>query len=316
MAKVARRIDGVIKALSPEEKAQLMIEDQFRPDPILSDVEVQGLLRAMNAAEGHRYNAVISRNNILRHNIDILGLLVEEMRTRLLERDRVLWWHRCLVELFEQVVFNPEIAEPLLVNNPNIKSGKPLTIKVFFGQITIGVWGKRRLPLGPNIGVELNERVNDILDLYIQRVRSVAGDAKALHKYISEQARGAGLDFIAGWATMLIRSISGYDLAWGKLTPGSDMFDVRRMSEGDKQEGPQRSARWGWPERPPPCIFPVEDRWALCWDEIEENPGTASQLRADPENWLPVSYGEQIKVAKADLLDDLKTLAAIDSKGE
>jgi hypothetical protein len=40
---------------------------------------------------------------------------------------------------------------------------------------------------------------------------------------------------------------------------------------------------------PPGALLPVEEQWALVWEEVEEDEETARRVRADPENWEPLS---------------------------
>ena len=40
---------------------------------------------------------------------------------------------------------------------------------------------------------------------------------------------------------------------------------------------------------PDGVILPVEERWALVWEEVEEDAETARRVRADPEDWQPMS---------------------------
>ena len=37
-------------------------------------------------------------------------------------------------------------------------------------------------------------------------------------------------------------------------------------------------------------IFPEEERWALVWERVEENPETARRIRNDPETRILVSW--------------------------
>ncbi len=41
--------------------------------------------------------------------------------------------------------------------------------------------------------------------------------------------------------------------------------------------------------RAPYVVFPVEERCALVWEEVEEDQETARRMREDPEGWHPPS---------------------------
>ena len=41
-------------------------------------------------------------------------------------------------------------------------------------------------------------------------------------------------------------------------------------------------AREGIPEG---AIYPLEERWALVWEHVEEDPETSRRVREDPTNW-------------------------------
>ncbi len=149
-----KRLHEIISGLSPEEMARLAIEDALRKEPVLSPGDRHRMVRALSSHEGTRYNKVIDRYQSLLANLRLLTLLVDEARRQLLLRDRILWFERALIELDEAIVFDPGVSDALLVENPNLKPGQPLTLRVSLGTVRLGVWGKKkRSPFGKTSGV-------------------------------------------------------------------------------------------------------------------------------------------------------------------
>ena len=63
--------------------------------------------------------------------------------------------------------------------------------------------------------------------------------------------------------------------------------------------------------RPHGSIFHVEDRWALNWQEIDEDEDAACRVRKDPEDWI---LSQTELAADGDLLDKYKEVAkSVDS---
>ncbi len=190
MTSKEKRLEEIIRALSPEEKARLAIEDTVRKEPALSPGDRLKMVRALSSQEWDRYHAVITRYQVLLPNLRLLAQLVDEARRQLLERDRILWFERALVEMEEAIVFDPAVANALLVKNPNLKPGEPLEIRAFLGTVRLGVWGKKkRSPIGKTSGVQLDERIVEVLGLLVGRVRRLAGEVKAIYGYLIEESR-------------------------------------------------------------------------------------------------------------------------------
>ncbi len=284
MSSGEKRLDDVIKGLSPEEKARLVIEDLFREKPVLSPANGRTMLHEMSPEEGRRYNALVERHETLKRNVRTLSHLAEGAKTQLLMRDRILWFYRALVEVEEAIIFDPDVAGPLLVENKNLKPGRPLTLRVLFADVTLGVWGrKKRLPVGKAPGVRLNERVIEALDGHTGRIRQIAGEMKALHRYLLEESRALELEYIEGFCSMVVSQVSDHDRPL-----------LQDMGETVEQG------------HHPDSLFPVDDRWALVWEEVEEDAETARRVRADPEDWVAVSYDEQWHDLRGRFLDIMK----------
>jgi hypothetical protein len=179
----------MIKGLSPVDKARLVIEDHLRVKPVLSPVDRRKMLAAMEPEEGRCYNALVDRHHILQHNIGTLDLLADDVKMNLLHRDRLLWYRDALKRLEEAIVFG-KAAKPLLIDNPNLKAGKPLEIRTLFATFRLGVWGrKNRFPFPKEGSVELAEEFLEALDILVTRIKATAGELKAVYRYIIEEAR-------------------------------------------------------------------------------------------------------------------------------
>ena len=276
----------MIKGLSPVDKARLVIEDHLRDKPVLSPVDRRKMLAAMGPEEARRYNSIVERYHILKDNIDTLSSLADHVKMKLLERDRLLWYRYALQTLEDRIVFG-QAAKPLLIDNPNLKVGKPLEIRVFFATFRLGTWGrKNRLPFPKEGGVELNEKALEILDHCAGRIRAMAGELKALYRYITEEARCLGLETAEGHAIMLLKGVVEHD----------------RPTLKDLMRGEARSLPRG-------ALLPVDERWAFVWEEIEENPETARRVREDPEGWMPLCYEQDLAELPNDMVEYLKGLA-------
>jgi hypothetical protein len=142
----------MIKGLSPEDKARLVIEDHPRDQPVLSLGDRRKMLAAMGPEEGRRYNSVIDRYHILKDNLDTLNSLADDVKMKLLHRDRLLWYRDALKRLEEAIVFG-KAAKPLLIDNPNLKAGKPLEIRILFATFRLGVWAGKIGSLSPKKAV-------------------------------------------------------------------------------------------------------------------------------------------------------------------
>ena len=66
-------------------------------------------------------------------------------------------------------------------------------------------------------------------------------------------------------------------------------WTVQEISEYDRPllREVVSGAREGIPEG---AIYPLEERWALVWEHVEEDPETSRRVRENPTNWasMPV----------------------------
>ncbi len=293
MTSPEKRLQEIISGLSPEKKARLDIEDGLRKEPVLSPGDRHKMVRALNPQEGTRYNTVIGRYKSLLENLDLLTRLVDQARRQLLLRDRILWFERALVELEEAIVFDPAVADALLVKNPNLKPGEPLELRVTVGTVRLGIWGnKERSPFGKKGGIQLDERIAEALEFHIGRARRLAGDVKAIYGYLVDESRAIGLDFAEGFATGIVRQISEYDRPLIE-----DLLD-------EMKDGASPSNAWRRES-----VFPVDKARALVWEEVEEDAESARRIREDPADWVPVSYDREMGELGGHLLEVLKAEA-------
>jgi hypothetical protein len=286
LATVGKRLEDMIKGLSPEDKARLVIEDLLRDKPVLSPVDRRKMLAAMGPEEGRRYNALVDRHRILQHNMGTLDLLADDVKMKLLHRDRLLWYRDALKRMEEAIVFG-KAAKPLLIDNPNLKAGKPLEIRTLFATFRLGVWGrKNRFPFPRDGSVELAEEFLEVLDILVASIRAVAGELKALYRYIIEEVHSLGLETSEGRAVFVLRRIVEHDRP-----------TARDIMQGEEAEFPTGA------------ILPVDERWALVWEDIAENPETARRIREDPQEWTPLCYEQDLAELPDDMVDYLKGLA-------
>ncbi len=161
-------------------------------------------------------------------------------------------------------------AKPLLIDNPNLKAGKPLEIRTLFATFRLGVWGrKNRFPFSRDGSVELAEEFLEALDLLVARIRATVDELKAVYRYIIEEARSLGLETVEGHAVFVLRRIVEHDRPTAK-----DIMQGAELATG--------------------AILPVDERWALVWEDIAENPETARRIREDPQEWTPLCYEQDI----------------------
>ena len=112
--------------------------------------------------------------------------MASDVKIKLLERDRVLWCWRGVLDVEQTLVFSPGPA--LLQKNPNVEPRKPLEIHTLVGVVRLGVSGKDRLLFGRKLGAEVSQKMEEILDLYADTIRQQASECKALAAYIEKEA--------------------------------------------------------------------------------------------------------------------------------
>lgn len=133
----------------------------------------------------------------------------------------------------------------------------------------MGCGGENPHPFPRDGRAELNPQLLEVLDLYAARIRSMAGEIKAVYRYITEEAQSMGLEFMQGWATLLVMNIVEYDRPIAS--------DLLEGVEQDQPTIPDILVRV--PRLPAGAIFLADERWALVWEDVEENPETARRLR-------------------------------------
>lgn len=350
MTTTTKRLADIMENLSPEEKAKLIIEDLFRDKPTLSPKAQQKALQAMNREEGLRYNAYLDRYNRLKGALRLLQDMGHRASGDLHARDRILFYQQALNEVVDALDFptnsttspaNHGAGEALLVNNPNLKPGKPLELKLYGATLRLGVWGRKRSTSSPRNTpqVELHEKPIAALDMYAQRIRETAADMKAIHHHIVEEAQEMGLEFLQGWAHGAVESVrqhdrsafdvvldsfmesaqeAGQEEGWEPVREdASDALtlfvlglpNVQKDGEVDRnifrQELEDLDPREAWDSGKY-----VDDRWALVWEDIEENAETLRRIRETPLEFIPSSWDTKLyQRMKPDVLAFLKDKA-------
>ncbi len=259
MSKLEGRLDQLLRDMSPEDKARYFIQGPLLGHEV-SDLEQCQLIDRMKPEEGRRYNAFLQRWHRLRRNLGMLLTMASEVKDKLLSRDRILWYWRGVLDVEQALVFSHGPA--LLQENLNVKPGKPLEIHTLVGVVRLGVLGKDRLPFGRRLGAEVSEKMQEILGLYAQMVRQRASECKALAAYVEEEAEAMEMGTVKPLIHWALRELKEYDRPL-----------LREVVSG---------AREGIPEG---AIYPVEERWALVWEDVEEDPETSRRVREDPTNW-------------------------------
>ena len=344
MTTTTKRLADIMEKLSPEEKAKLIVEDLFRDKPTLSPKAQQKALRAMNREEGLRYNAYLDRYNRLKGALRLLQDLSYQASGDLYARDRILFYQHALHEVVDALEFPTSsttspannAGEALLVNNPNLKPGKPLELKLYGATLRLGVWGRKRRTSSPSNTpqVELHKKPLAALDMYAQRIRETAADMKAIHHHIVEEAQEMDLEFLQGWAHAAVESVRQHDRSSSEIILDSFMEVARKEGREAVREdardalnlfvtglpGVQEDGKVDWhmvrqelSDRDPREAWgsgqPVDDRWALVWEDLEENAETLRRIREAPLDFIPSSWDnkqyQSIKPAVLKLMKDI-----------
>ena len=285
-----RKLTDILHGLSPEAKAHLFIEDVFRSDPVASNADRDKAIKALRGDDGERYQSVISGFHNLRENVLILFRMHDHIVRLLLYRDRVLWYLTALKKLEIELTMDPlgsGAARILLADNPNLKVGKPVEVRLPFATLSLGVWGKDRSTLGSGEGVVLTDGVTDVLDSMADEIRTRAREFKALYRYIVEESESLDLDVTKGIAVVLRRGLEYYDASSSRL---ADLSDDRMLRWEEEGLG-RREQFWRIVADPieleceSSSIFAVPDEWALVWEELDEDDDLANRVWQDPEGW-------------------------------
>ena len=143
MSKLEGRVDQVLRNMSPEDKARYFIQGPLLGHEV-SDLEQRQLIDRMKPEEGRRYNAFVERWNRLRQNLSTLLNVASDVKIKLLQRDRSLWYWRGVLEMQGPLVF--QHGKALLEKNLNVKPCNPLEIRTSVGVVRPRLSVKDRLP--------------------------------------------------------------------------------------------------------------------------------------------------------------------------
>ena len=129
------------------------------------------------------------------------------------------------------------------------------------------------------------------LDAIVQRIRNLTGELKALFSHVIKEAEDLEFDFLKGLAVTMVRDIKD----WDQPTINTLLRQNKEMEAQWEEEGLNHKQKLEriLEEVPEPRgrgIFPVEERWALEWEDIEEDTEAARRISEDPESWIPPSW--------------------------
>jgi len=290
MASIRRRLGDIVKNLSPEDMARLVIEDTFRDQSTLSAAERRKMLCALDEKGASRYTAFIEGYRVLDRNLSTLILLSTEIHKDMLKRDRLLWYREALIRMEEAIFLDTVetgVSEGLLLDNPALRFGKSVDFTVPFAMVRLGVGGRKRDSASDYGGVEFVGEFVDALDRGTDAIRSQARVLKALYRYVTEGASEMGLEGVRKMADATVDEVAGHDRTMKKVQ--------RRLEE--------RERGWGWggltyeewlqriiteeADALGDGAFIVDAQWALEWDEVEEDSQTCQRIRENPGDWIP-----------------------------
>ena len=309
MVRGVKQLEDLMKGLSPRDKAKLAIEDALRVRPVIAYYEKNKMLRDMNPEEGRQYNQCIDRFQTLRLNILALFRMCGGLVKMLLERDRLLWYYAALNYLEQEITFDvggKGASRTLIADNPNLKPNKPVEIKVPFVTILLGVWGKKRSPISSKGGVTLDKEIIEILDSFAEAIRLKAAETKAVFNYVIEESETMGLDLITGMAIECVKEVATHDRSFKRISAESEKRFAEWKKEGLTHDEIMDCILTSEAIPQGGSVFPVEDRWALEWDEIEEDPEIAKRIRKDPDEWASTMSGDGLS---NEMFDHFKSVA-------
>ena len=311
MVRGAKNLEDLIKGLSPRDKAKLVVEDILRERPVMSHSVKHKMIQAMPPEEGRLFNEFLERFQTLRNNVLHLFRMCDEIVKLLLKRDRLLWYAAALNHFEQEISFDIGgfTSETLLVNNPNLKPNKPVEIKVLLATIRLGVWGKQRSPISSKGGVALNREAIEILDSFPEGIRLKAAESKTVFNYVIEECETMGMDIIAGMAIEYVSEVATHDRSFKRISLESEGRLARWKAEGLVHEEIIKRILTSDSSPKGGSVFPVEDRWALEWNEIEEDAEIAKRIKKDPGEWATTMSADGLS---NEMFDYFKSVAKKD----
>ncbi len=271
MNKQRKQQEKMIDGLSPEDKARWVIEDQLRDPRTLSSAERRRMKNAMEPDERRQYNEFFRRWEELRVDLLILEQLTGCVKQMLLNRDLILTYVQGQWDMMDEIVMG-DAHIPLITKNPNIKPRKPVAVELMFATVHFGVGGRQRVPLPlHHHPLEPNEAYRDLMDFLIIYIRQAAAELKAWVAYIIEEAGRLNLDFAAGLANEVVMDVAYHDRPSPEQRSHAEHSEAVEEGRMTLEQYLVMQAGGGW----------VRDRWALKWDEIEQDVWVALSLRPE-----------------------------------
>jgi len=259
------RFDSIYSKMSGAEKGRLMLED-FMCDPtMLDESERKRIMDSVNPTEGPVFNRVIDEFDGAWTVLRILAWTVNIIYIQLLERDRLLWYLRALVDLAEATS-----AKLISVDDDDRFVGPDFTVRCFFASVRVGLWEEEITDYEIHQSLKVEPKILQTLDLQVSSLRTMAAEAKAGEEFAREVADHLELPTLSEKINEVVAPVAEFD------RPLEDeLLDLIRRG------GPINELR-----RP---IFPIGRRWALVWEDLEIINETQDQIREDPGGWSPTS---------------------------
>jgi len=253
MPSAEKRLEKIMDDLSPEEKCALLLEDEWLHESALSDSERRQLM-AMDQEEARRYKEYLDLFEHLRCDVSSMMDSTQKLLVLLLSRDRILWYIGGLTRCQEALTYDPTFTPE-----------RPLEVQVPFVSVALGSSEQAR-------GVELSPAVIEVLDSYAKRICEMAREVKALHSQVTQQAGEMGLKFIRELADSTVEQVRN----WDQPSLGAIMEEIEeRREQWDKEglsEGEMVDRILDADPKPRGMgVFPVEERWELDWNSLEED---------------------------------------------
>ena len=256
------RLDSIYSDMSASEKARLVLESFMSDRPLLDEAEKKKLMQSLSAAEGLKFNQVVDEFNSAWEVLQKLVWVVNEIFIEQLERDKLLWFLRALGDLAERV--SDELSS---FDDEGELVSPVFGIRCFFATVRVG-WSDDYAESKAHPVVQPEPKLVETLEVRVTRLRAQSAEAKAAEAYVRGVAMRLRLPMLRKRLDELIEKVSRHD------RPTEDELIELIMNDVDTREI----------KRP---VFPIAQKWALVWEDVEVCADAADRLMNDPEGWIP-----------------------------
>ena len=253
------RFESIYSEMSGRELAHLIIDSFLSDGPKMSGAEKQRIMNAIDPNDGSEFNRVIDDFGHLWGVLQTLSAVANSLHLQLLERDRVVWFLEGMARLSE--------AASLELSN-NVAATPSLHMRCPLATVRIGEPPSKPSETDFHPAMQIDSEAVDALDLMIGSIRGLAVDAKAAAEYVTTGARQLRLRALETRLSEVIDPIIEFD------RPLQDEI-FQLIENGNAPEDIQRP------------LFPLGRRWALIWEDVEEDSGLVETIDRGPENWVP-----------------------------